>query len=152
MEFYSRIIFLNASTVGTTFILLNSISSRFPNGLGNGSDQVGRNLMDHHKQAGATASVEGFEDKYYIGRRPMGIYIPRFRNINEKRTDYIRGFGMQGGASREGWGSLVKSNGPGRSIERTGASSRRLEYRSRRIWGMFTLSGKSHNTQHTTKR
>jgi choline dehydrogenase-like flavoprotein len=113
IEFYSRIIFLNAATVATTFILLNSISSRFPNGMGNGSDQVGRNLMDHHKQAGAAASVDGFEDSYYIGRRPVGLYIPRFRNINEKRNDYVRGFGLQGGASREGWSSLVKSTALG---------------------------------------
>jgi choline dehydrogenase-like flavoprotein len=117
MEFYSKIIFLNAATVGTAFILLNSISNRFPNGLGNGSDQVGRNLMDHHKQAGATAEVEGFEDKYYAGRRPTGLYIPRFRNIREKRTDYIRGFGYQGGASRGGWGNLIKSTALGADLK-----------------------------------
>lgn len=105
IEFYSKIIFLNAATLGTTFILLNSISARFPNGLGNDSDQVGRNLMDHHKQAGANAEVEGFDDKYYFGRRPTGIYIPRFRNITEQRKDYIRGFGVQGSASRGGWRS-----------------------------------------------
>jgi choline dehydrogenase-like flavoprotein len=103
VEFYSKIIFLNAATMGTTFILLNSVSNRFPNGLGNGSDQVGRNIMDHHKGAGASASVDGFEDQYYFGRRPTGIYIPRFRNLNEKRNDYLRGFGFQGGANREGW-------------------------------------------------
>jgi len=101
-EFYARVIFLNAATLATAFILLNSVSSRFPNGLGNGSDQVGRNLMDHHKTMGMSASIEGFEDKYYYGRRPNGIYIPRFRNIKEKRTDYIRGFGVQGNAAREG--------------------------------------------------
>ena len=112
-EFYSRVIFLNAATVGTTFILLNSRSGRFPNGLGNGSDQVGRNLMDHHKQAGASALIEGFEDMYYTGRRPTGLYIPRFRNVSEKRNDYLRGFGMQGGASRQGWNSLVKSTALG---------------------------------------
>lgn len=102
IEFYASIIFLNAATLGTTFILLNSISSRFPNGLGNGSDQVGRNVMDHHKGAGASASVDGFEDQYYSGRRPTGIYVPRYRNLNEKRN-YLRGFGLQGGAGRSGW-------------------------------------------------
>jgi choline dehydrogenase-like flavoprotein len=101
-EYYSRIIFLNASTVATAHILLNSTSNRFPNGLGNGSDQVGRNLMDHHKNAGASALVEGFDGEYYFGRRPNGIYIPRFRNLSERRKDYIRGFGYQGGASRLG--------------------------------------------------
>lgn len=104
LEFYSRIIFLNGATLATAFILLNSISNRFPNGLGNGSDQVGRNIMDHHKGAGAEAEVEGFEEQYYYGRRPNGVYMPRFRNLSEKRKDYIRGFGYQGGASRVGWG------------------------------------------------
>lgn len=103
-EFYSRVVFLNAATLATAFILLNSTSTRFPNGLGNGSDQVGRNIMDHHKGAGAEAEVEGFDDQYYFGRRPNGVYFPRFRNLSEKRKDYIRGFGYQGGASRGGWG------------------------------------------------
>lgn len=102
-EYFANVIFLNAATVATTFILLNSTSSRFPNGLGNGSDQVGRNLMDHHKCMGLEASVEGFEDQYYEGRKPIGFAIPRFRNITEQRTDYLRGFNLQGGASRSGW-------------------------------------------------
>jgi choline dehydrogenase-like flavoprotein len=103
-EYYAKIIFLNASTLGSTFILMNSTSSRFPNGLGNGSDQLGRNLMDHQYRAGAEGQFDGFEDSYYIGRRPNGIYIPRFRNVgNDKRTDYLRGFGYQGEASRGSW-------------------------------------------------
>jgi glucoside 3-dehydrogenase (cytochrome c) catalytic subunit len=92
IEFYARIIFINASTVATTFILLNSTSSRFPNGLGNGSDQVGRNLMDHHKGLSASASVDGFEDSYYYGRRPTPIYIPRFRNVQQKDRNFLRGY------------------------------------------------------------
>ena len=109
IEYFSKIIFLNASTLGSTHILLNSVSSRFPNGLGNGSDQLGRNLMDHQYRAGADAQVDGFEDKYYIGRRPNGIYIPRFRNVgNDKRTDYLRGFGYQGEASRSQWSRGVR--------------------------------------------
>jgi choline dehydrogenase-like flavoprotein len=101
-EFFSRIIFCNASTVGTTAILLNSRSESFPDGLGNSSGELGHNLMDHHYGMGASASVEGFEDTYYKGRRPGGFYIPRFRNIDEatRRKDYLRGFGYQGGASR----------------------------------------------------
>jgi choline dehydrogenase-like flavoprotein len=109
-EYYSKIIFLNAATVATSFILLNSLSSRFPNGLGNGSDQVGRNLMDHHKCMGLSASVEGFEDQYYSGRRPNGISVPRFRNISEKRSDYIRAFNLQGGAGRSGWGRMTSQD------------------------------------------
>jgi choline dehydrogenase-like flavoprotein len=106
LEFYSTIIFLNAATLATTFILLNSISNRFPNGLGNGSDQVGCNVMDHHKGAGASACMEGFEDQYYYGRRPTGIYIPRYRNVGNNKMNYLRGFGLQGGGSRNGWHAI----------------------------------------------
>ena len=110
-EYFAKIIFLNASTLGTTSILLNSISDAFPNGLGNSSGQVGHNLMDHHYGVGASGSFDGFEDQYTFGRRANGIYIPRFRNISEatKRTDYVRGFGYQGGAGRgrEDWAEGV---------------------------------------------
>jgi choline dehydrogenase-like flavoprotein len=99
-EFHARLIFLNAATVATTFILLNSTSSRFPNGLGNGSDQVGRNLMDHHKGASANARVEGFEDSYYYGRRPTNIYIPRFSNLKKTDSDFLRGYHFGGSAWR----------------------------------------------------
>ncbi|MCU0380416.1 MAG: GMC family oxidoreductase [Chitinophagaceae bacterium] len=115
-EFFAKIIFLNASTIGSTFILMNSRSDAFPNGMGNGSDQLGRNLMDHHYRVGASGQSEDFRDQYFFGRRANGIYVPRFRNINEqtRRTDYIRGFGFQGGASRgrpgsaEGIGAELK--------------------------------------------
>lgn len=102
LEFFARIIFCNASTIGTTAILLNSRTEAFPNGLGNVSGELGHNLMDHHYGMGATGTIEGFDDKYYKGRRPNGFYIPRFRNISEdtKREDYVRGFGYQGGAFR----------------------------------------------------
>ena len=82
--FKAKIIFLNAATVATSFILLNSTSNRFPTGLGNGSDQIGRNLMDHHKGVSITAEVEGFEDSYYAGRSPTNIYIPRFKNLKNQ--------------------------------------------------------------------
>jgi choline dehydrogenase-like flavoprotein len=116
-EYYSKIIFLNASTVATAAILLNSISSRFPNGLGNDSDQVGRNLMDHHKGAGAEATVPGFEEFYYSGRRPNGLYIPRFTNIGDKKKDYLRGFGYQGGADRAGWRDDVTEKPVGKDLK-----------------------------------
>jgi len=118
IDFYSKIIFLNASTIGSTFILMNSTSNRFPNGMGNASDQLGRNMMDHQYRVGAEAAVDGFEDKYYIGRRPNGIYIPRFRNIGkDKRTDYLRGFGYQGSASREDWMRGVKELSYGEELK-----------------------------------
>lgn len=102
IEFFARIIFCNASTVGTTAILLNSRSKRFPNGLGNDSGELGHNIMDHHYGMGASAKYPGFEDKYYKGRKPVGFYIPRFTNIDEstKKKEYIRGFGYQGGINR----------------------------------------------------
>ena len=102
-EYYARVIFLNASTVGSTAIMLNSKSDRFPNGLGNDSGELGHNMMDHHFRVGANGVYEGMEDQYYWGRRPTGFYIPRYRNLNSNDRNYIRGFGYQGGASREGW-------------------------------------------------
>ncbi|MFC7523373.1 GMC oxidoreductase [Parapedobacter sp. GCM10030251] len=106
MEFYARIIFLNASTIPTAAILLNSKSPRFPNGLGNDSDQVGRNLMDHHSSAGASAMHEGFGNQYYKGRRPCGFLIPRFRNLVDEKSrnlDFLRGYQIQGVGRRDGW-------------------------------------------------
>ena len=102
-EYFARIIFCNASTVGSTAILLNSRSEAFPDGLGNSSGELGHNMMDHHYGMGAGGFIDGFDDKYYKGRKPLGgFYIPRFRNISKetKRSDYVRGFAYQGGASR----------------------------------------------------
>ena len=115
-EYYAKIIFLNASTIGTTAILFNSASEAHPNGLGNGSDQLGRNLMDHHYHVGANASYDGFADSYTYGRRANGIYVPRFRNINAKtkQSNYVRGFGYQGGAYR---GRVSDLEGIGESLK-----------------------------------
>jgi choline dehydrogenase-like flavoprotein len=107
-EFYARVIFLCASTMGSAFVMLNSVSNRFPNGFGNDSGELGHNIMDHHLGVGARAEVEGFDDQYYSGRRANGFYIPRYRNIGNDKRDYIRGFGYQGSASREGWHHVVR--------------------------------------------
>jgi choline dehydrogenase-like flavoprotein len=99
-EYYARVIFVCASALNTTWIMLNSTSERFPNGFGNDSDELGRNVMDHHFLVGAQAEVDGFEDRYYAGRRPNGIYIPRFRNLGDDATrqrDFVRCYGYQGG-------------------------------------------------------
>ena len=118
-EYYARVIFLCASTLASTWIMLNSKSDRFPTGFGNDSDQLGRNAMDHHFMAGAQADIDGFEDRYYKGRRPTGIYVPRFRNLGDSRTkkDYVRGFGYQGGASRTGWQRMVAEMGFGKEMK-----------------------------------
>lgn len=102
-EYKAKIIFLNASTLNSTWILMNSATDIWPDGLGSSSGELGHNLMDHHLGVGASGVIEGYEDKYYYGRRPNGFYIPRFRNMNGEKRDYIRGFGYQGGGSRQGW-------------------------------------------------
>jgi len=103
-EYYAKVIFLCASTLGSTWIMMNSKSDAFPNGLGNSSGTLGRYLMDHHFMVVTRAEFEGYEDKYHYGYRPNGIYIPRFRNLNDKHPDFIRGYGFQGAANRTGWG------------------------------------------------
>src|SRR5437879_7113875 len=107
MEFYAKVIFLCASTFGSAYIMMNSVSNRFHNGFGNDSGELGHNIMDHHFLVGAGGSVDGYEDKYYVGHRPNGFYIPRYRNVGNDKRDYVRGFGFQGGAGREGWGRAV---------------------------------------------
>jgi len=102
-EYYAKIVFINASTFNSAWILMNSATDIWPDGLGSSSDQLGYNVMDHHMSGGAQGEIEGYEDKYYFGRRANGIYIPRYRNIFGDKRDYLRGFGYQGQASREGW-------------------------------------------------
>jgi len=102
-DYFAKIIFLNASTLNSTWVLMNSATDVWPGGLGSSSGELGHNLMDHHLRVGAGGTVEGYEDKYYFGRRPNGPYIPQFRNLFGDKRDYLRGFGYQGGASRSGW-------------------------------------------------
>ena len=102
-EYFAKIIFVNASTLNSTWVLMNSATNVWPGGLGSSSGELGNNLMDHHFRCGAGGTVEGYDDKYYFGRRPNGPYIPRYRNLFGDKRDYIRGFGYQGGASRSGW-------------------------------------------------
>lgn len=105
ITYYAKIIFLNASAIATASILLNSVSDSFPNGLGNSSLQIGHNLMDHVVNEGTYGTYNGLLDKYYVGRSPGTIYIPRFQNLDDKTksTDFIRGYGIQGKGSRENW-------------------------------------------------
>ncbi|QLG45144.1 GMC oxidoreductase [Costertonia aggregata] len=118
-EFKAKVIFLCASAIASTSILMQSKSDRFPDGMGNDSDQLGRNIMDHQLQVGASGKFDGFDDKYYKGRKPNGIYIPRFRNLGGKsdRDDYKRGFGYQGGASRGNWEDTVAELSHGKDLK-----------------------------------
>jgi choline dehydrogenase-like flavoprotein len=102
-QYFAKVIFLNASTLNSAWVLMNSATDIWPDGLGSSSGELGHNLMDHHLGVGASGAVDGYDDKYYFGRRANGIYIPRFRNLFGDKRDYIRGFGYQGGAGRQGW-------------------------------------------------
>lgn len=118
MEFKANVIFLCASAIASTAILLQSKSDRFENGLGNDSGELGHNLMDHHFQAGASGKIDGFEDKYYKGRRPTGIYVPRFRNLSDKENlDFVRGYGYQGGAGRGDWTRAIAEASFGKELK-----------------------------------
>lgn len=104
-EFYARIIFVNASTINTTALLLNSTSARFPDGLGNDCGALGHYLMDHHSSAGAYGVHDQFTDQYYKGRRPCGFLIPRYRNLSAgENLDFKRGYNIQGHGERQEWG------------------------------------------------
>ena len=118
MVFNAKIVFLCASSMASSAILTQSKSERFPNGLGNDSDQLGRNIMDHQLGVGANGTFDGFEDKYYKGRKPNGVYIPRFRNLDtDTKKDYLRGFGYQGGASRGNWEEAIAEHAFGKDLK-----------------------------------
>lgn len=109
-EFYAKIVFVNASTIATAGLLLNSVSSRFPDGFGNGSGQLGHNLMDHHSSAGAYGVHEAYTDQYYKGRRPCGFLIPRYRNLqDDKSLNFKRGYNIQGHGERQEWMDKAQS-------------------------------------------
>jgi choline dehydrogenase-like flavoprotein len=103
IEFQSKVVFLCASTLESARILMNSATPEFPTGLANSSGELGHNLMDHVMHGGASGTIPGHEDRVQIGNRPNGIYVPRFRNIHDAHPDFVRGYGFQGGGSREDW-------------------------------------------------
>ncbi len=99
-QYNSKIVFVCASSFNSTWVLMNSATDVWEGGLGSSSGELGHNVMDHHFRLGARGNAEGFDDKYEFGRRPTGIYVPRFRNVGSDKRDYLRGFGYQGGAGR----------------------------------------------------
>jgi len=112
-EYTARVVFLCASALESARLLLNSATSRHPDGLANSSGQVGRNIMDHIKWGGASGSFDGWKDRQTIGQRPNGVYVPRFRNVTTRHPDFIRGYGFQGGAGRAGWDASARAPGIG---------------------------------------
>jgi choline dehydrogenase-like flavoprotein len=109
-EYFAKVIFLNASTLNSNLILLNSTSKRFPNGLGNDSGILGKYIAFHNYRGNISASFEGFEDKYYFGRRPCAVMMPNFRNVKKQEMDFLRGYMTFYSAGRGGWGG--KPNAP----------------------------------------
>jgi len=116
-RFESKIIFVCASTLNSAWILMNSATDIWPEGLGSSSGELGHNLMDHHMGVGVGGTAEGFDDHYYYGRRANGIYIPRYRNLFGDKRDYLRGFGFQGMASRHGWDRDIAEFSVGKELK-----------------------------------
>jgi choline dehydrogenase-like flavoprotein len=119
LEFHARLIFLCASALESVRILFNSSTSEFPNGLANSSGELGRNLMDHIKAGGARGTIPGNEDRMVMGRRPNGIYVPRFRNVKTKHAEFLRGYGFQGDADRQGWDRGIVETGFGPEFKKS---------------------------------
>ena len=112
-DYRARVVFLCASTLNSAWLLMRSATDVWPGGLGSSSGELGHNLMDHHFRLGASGKLDGLEDRYYTGRRPTGFYIPRYRNLFGDKRPYLRGFGYQGGAGRQGWERAVAELGVG---------------------------------------
>jgi len=119
VEFRAKVVFLCASALESVRILFNSATSEFANGLANSSGELGHNLMDHVTAGGATALIPGNEDRFELGRRPNGTYMPRFRNVKSKHPDFLRGYGFQGGAHREGWNRGILQTGFGADFKKS---------------------------------
>ena len=95
-EFHSKIVFVNASTLNSAWVLMNSATDIWPEGLGSSSGELGHNIMDHHYMLGAQGTMEGYEDKYYYGRRANGFYIPRFANLFGDKRNFLTGIWIPG--------------------------------------------------------
>jgi choline dehydrogenase-like flavoprotein len=119
VEFRARIIFLCASALESVRILFNSATPEFSTGLANSSGELGHNLMDHVKGGGAKAVIPGYENYVSIGNRPNGIYMPRFRNLKTKSSNFLRGYGFEGGGEREGWERGIRQTAFGAEFKKS---------------------------------
>jgi choline dehydrogenase-like flavoprotein len=118
MEFYAKIIFVNAACLNSNLILLNSTSHRFPQGLGNDSGMLGKYIAFHNYRGSGGATYEGFENEYYLGRRPTSAFIPSFRNVRQQETDFLRGYMVAFSASRGSWGRKTYDDSFGADFKR----------------------------------
>jgi choline dehydrogenase-like flavoprotein len=112
-EYFAKVIFVCASTIGSTQILMNSVSKKFPNGIANSSGVLGHYLMDHNYNSEASGDIEGYEDEYYSGRRPSGLMIPNFYYKPDPTRGFLRGYALGGKAYREGWDAQQHQDGLG---------------------------------------
>jgi choline dehydrogenase-like flavoprotein len=119
MEYYARIIFVNAATLNTNLILLNSKSTRFPNGLGNDSGLLGRYIAFHNYRGKVNARIDGFENEYYSGRRPVMVLMPNFSNVYKQEKDFKRGYIVCYDTRREDWSRHTEQIGSGLKEEMT---------------------------------
>ena len=144
-EHSAKVVFLCASTLNSTAILLNSRSPRFPDGLGNDSGELGKNLMDHHNGGGASASYSGLADRYYRGRRATSMYIPRFRNVTSRESTFTRGYAYEVYTGRANWTRGIEGAGfgadfkneitrPGRWMVYAEGYGETLPSRDNRVW------------------
>jgi choline dehydrogenase-like flavoprotein len=122
-EYRARVVFLCASTLNSTWLLMRSATDVWPGGLGSSSGELGHNLMDHHFRCGANGMTTEPSDKTVYGRRPTGFYVPRFRNFFGDKREYLRGFGYQGSANRQGWQRAVAELGVGADFKDAAATS-----------------------------
>jgi choline dehydrogenase-like flavoprotein len=106
-EYFARIIFVNASALNTNLILLNSTSRRFPEGLGNDNGLLGKYMAFHNYRGSLHATMDGYQDSYYYGRRPCAVMMPNFRNVHRQETDFLRGYMVFFRAHRGGWNRPV---------------------------------------------
>ena len=117
-EYFAKVVFLCASTLGSTQIMLNSKSKKFPNGIANSSGVLGHYLMDHVYNAGASGRIEGYHDEFYSGRRPTGTYIPNFQfEPSQYKKHYKRGYALSGGADRNNWKGAGYADGIGANFK-----------------------------------
>lgn len=123
MEFYARVIFVNAACLNSNLILLNSTSQRFPEGLGNDNGTLGRYIAFHNYRGRLGAQMEGYDDKYFYGRRPTGPIMPPFRNVyKQDNVDFQGKYFVSTGANRQGWGHSVYSNTIGSELKKQAAN------------------------------
>src|SRR5699024_7579957 len=115
-EYFADVIFVNGSTLNSNILLLNSISKRFPNGLGNDSGTLGHYIAFQNYRGAISASMDGFKDKYYFGRRPTMAFIPASRNVFKQETDFLRGYLGYFGAGRAGWQRGMYMEGVGEDL------------------------------------